>query len=373
AGDRLVLPVEKVDIQRGVGPSGNELDFGLLVTTPYQAFAEHLREGWIGFCPVAAPVDLRFSFPVALLPHAVVAAQRQSEVLSSEGSFRLQPIATPGPIADDSRGGALLLPPKTPVHIPIRLEVGSDMISSGAWSRPGLQLAELITAQRVATGRLAVWRVGETALVVKTPRQLVLVMPEYAEDSLLIPDDLPAADLILCESAPPRATLLRWLQRTSARFVGPAAVRQTLLTEGLDGERAVSLSPGARVDLPGFSTLATPAQAQQGREHLGYLVQADHLMFYHLGQTEFLGEFGAIGEQFHPQLLFMPLDGAMSVADCVHAAKILQPRIVVPLGSESSEHEFVQRCRDLHMPFAAQALARAEGRLFDGWHLQPLG
>ncbi len=48
AGDRVVLPADGVTVQRGVGPVGNELDFGLLVTTPYQAMARNLREGWLG-------------------------------------------------------------------------------------------------------------------------------------------------------------------------------------------------------------------------------------------------------------------------------------------------------------------------------------
>ena len=71
-------------------------------------------------------------------------------------------------------------------------------------------------------------------------------------------------------------------------------------------------------------------------ERLGFFVQADHLTFYHPGPTEFLGEFGPIGEQFHPQLVLLPLN-TMTMADAVHAAKLLQPRLVVPLGSEEAE------------------------------------
>lgn len=372
AGDRVILPVERVEIQRGVGPSGNELDFGLLVTTPYQAIARNIQQGWIGVHPASAPVDIRLSFPQDLLPHVVVAAQRD-EKRPAEGLFRLQPLATPRPIADDARDGALLLPPKSPVHIPLRLEVGAGIISSGKWSRPGLQLAELITEQRVPNGRIAVWRIGEQAIALKTPRQLAVLMPEFAEESLMTPDDLPAADLLLFSNPPEREVMRRLVSRLSARFIGPAEVRQLLRTDGVEDDRAVTLSPGARFDLPGLGILATPARSDGHEEDHGYLLQSDHLSLYHLGQTRFLGEFGSIGEQFHPQLLFMPVGGEMSMADCVHAAKQLQPRVVVPLGTEEAELEFVQRCRSQHVSFAAQALSTAEGRLFDGWHLQPLG
>lgn len=371
AGDRAVLPVETVEVQRGVGPSGNELDFGLLVTTPYQAMARRLQKGWLGFSPTTAPIDVQITFPLTLLPHAVISAQRD-EKRHAEGFFRFQPLATEKPIADDSREGALILPPKRPVSIPVRLEAGPHIISAGEWNRPGLQLAELITGQRVPTGRIAVWRVGRHALVLKTPRQLALMLPEFGEDALLLPDDLPAADLILFTNVPQRTSLRRLVQRTSARFIGPAAIRQMLSTDGVGDDRSVTLSPGARFDLPGLSVLATPVRNDHPEEQLGYLLQSDHLTCYHAGGTQFLGEFGPIGEQFHPQLFCIQVGSEMSLGDCVHAAKLVQPRLAIPLGDEAVEQAFIARCRDLHMPFAAETLGMAEGRLFDGWHLQPL-
>ena len=372
AGDHVILPVPLVEVQRGVGPSGNELDFGLLVSTPYQAIARNLSEGWVGFRPAHAPIDIRITFPKSLLPHAVIAAQRD-EKRPAEGSFRLQPLATPGPIADDTRGGALILPPKKPISLPIRLEAGDGMITAGKWSRAGLQLAEMILAQQAPNNRLIIWRIGERAIALKSSRQLILLMPESGEDALLTADDLPAAQLILYDQAPPRDALRRLAQRTSARFLGPPSIRQMLRTDGIGDDRAIALSPGARVDLTGCGVLATPARDDRSsEERLGYLVQSDHLSLYHTGVTQFLGEFGLLGEQFHPQLVFLPLECGMTMADCVQAARQLQPHIVVPLGSESTEAEFVSRCRLQHMPFATQTLSRAEGRIFDGWHLQPL-
>ena len=371
-GDRVVLPVEKVEVQRGVGPSGNELDFGLLVTTHYQAIARNLSEGWIGFRPKAAPIDLRLLFPRELLPHALVSAQR-SEEHAAEGLFRLQPMATSTPMASDARGGALLLPSRVPVHLPVRLEVGSNIISAGEWSRPGLQLAQMISEQRVPNARLALWRVGEIAVVLKTPRQLVLLMPALSDEGLLTAEDLPDADLVLYDVAPQRAMLRRLVQRTSARFIGPSGIRQMLTTDGLNEDRAITLSPGARFDVPGLSVLATSALGKEPGERLGFMVQSDHLLLYHCGLTSFLGDFGPIGEQFHPQLLLLPLHPGMSMADAIHAARLLQPRLVIPLGNEEQEHEFIRRCRDLHVSFSTQALGRAEGRLFDGWHVQALG
>jgi len=370
AGDRVVLPVESVEIQRGIGPSGNELDFGLLVTTPYQAMARDLREGWLGFRLSRAPVDVRLTFPRDLLPHAVIGAQRDAN-RPAEDVIRLQPLATPGPTADDTRGGALVLPARQPLSLPLRLEVGSGILTGGDWSRPGLQLAELITAQRVPAGRAALWRVGRTALMLKTSRYLAALMPEITTQSLLTPEDLPTADLLLFGVTPANEALARLAHRTSSRFIGPAQLRQHLLELGIGEDRSVAISPGARFDIPALGVLATPARNENPDEQLGFLVQADHLLCYHPGNTQFLGEFGPIGEQFHPQLVFLPLDG-MSLGDAVLAAKLLQPRLVIPLGDEQTEHDFAERCRAQHMSFATRILSQAEGAFFDGWRLHPL-
>ena len=372
ADDRVVLPVEAVEVQHGVGPTGNELDFSLLVNTPYQAIARHLREGWLGYRMAAAPVDVRLTFPRDLLPHAVVGAQRDG-LHPAEDAFRLQPLATAQPIADNTRGGALSLPPKRPLSLPLRLEIGAGILSGGAWSRPGLQLSELICNQQVPPGRLALWRVGEGAIVLKSHRYLALLMPEFDGDALLQPEDLPAVDLILCSAPPDRAVLARLAQRTSARFLGPASLRQCLLDEGIDEGRSIALSPGARVDLLGFGALATPARAALPGEQVGYLLNIDHLSVYHSGPTQFLGEFGAIGEQFHPQLALLPVGGKMSMNDAVHAAKQLQPRQVIPLGTDAAERDFTDRCRAQHLAFAVQPLHKAQGVFFDGWKLSPLG
>jgi L-ascorbate metabolism protein UlaG (beta-lactamase superfamily) len=370
-GDRVVLPVDAVEVQRGVGPTGNELDFSLLVNTPYQALARNLREGWLGLRMGSAPVDVKITFPRDLLPHAVIGAQRD-EARPAEDAFRFQPLATPAPIADDTRGGALVLPTKRPVSLPIRLELGAGILTSGDWSRPGMQLAELILGQQVPPGRLALWRVGGRTIVLKSHRYLALLMPELDGEDLLQPEDLPAADLILCSASPPDAMLGRLAQRTSARFVGPPSLRQRLLKAGVSEERSFALSPGARVDLPGFGALATPARADVPGEQLGYLLGVDHLSLYHAGPTQFLGEFAPIGEQFHPQLVLLPLS-EMTQPDAVNAAKQLQPRLVVPLGTEAAEREFADRCRAQHVAFATRLLHPAEGAFFDGWKLLPLG
>ncbi len=371
AGDRVVIPVPAIEVQNGLGPTGNELDFGLLVTTPYQALARNLQAGWLGFRPATVPIDVRLSFPHDYLPHAAIIGLRDDKHAAGN-AFRLQPLATPGPIADDSRGGALVLPPNSPISLPITLEVGPDLITAGAWSRPGLQLAQLITAYSVSPARLALWRVGTRSFVFKTRHYLGLLMPEFDEECLLLPEDLPSADVILCGTSPRPTVLAQLAARTRARFIGPPLIRQHLLEAGFGDDRAILLSPGARVDLTGLGVLATPARTPHTADALGFLLHFDHLSLYHAGDTQFLGEFGAIGQQFQPQLVLLPVSEELSVADAVHAAKILQPRLVVPLGADALERDFAQRCREHHLNLATRLLHPAEGTLFDGWRLHPL-
>ncbi|HEY3416096.1 MAG TPA: hypothetical protein VGM23_04340 [Armatimonadota bacterium] len=370
-GDRVIVPVDTVEVQRGVGPDGNELDFGLVMTTPFQAFARDLQEGWLGLRPAGSPIDIRVTFPRELLPHAVISAQR-NDIHPEEDTFRLQPMATRKPIAEDLRDGALALLPKKPLRIPIRLEVGTNLITAGEWSRPGLQLADLIAEQQIPSGRLAVWRVGRHAVALKTHRHLVLLMPESDAGCLLPPQDVPDADMLLYAESPSGDELRGLAQRSSARFLGPALLRQRLLAEGAGEERALSFSPGVRFDVPGLGVLATPARNEASSDCLGYLLQSEHLTIYHTGPTQFLGEFGPIGVQFHPQLVFLPLDAGITMSDAVQAAKILQPRVVVPLGSDEQDREFAKRCRAQHLAFAVEPLSAGEGRLFDGWHLRGL-
>jgi hypothetical protein len=369
-GDRVVLPVDAVEVLSGVGPQGNELDFGLMVSTPYHALARNLREGWLGYRPGSAPVDARFTFPVDLLPHAAIGAHRHDRA-PAENAFRLQPMTGPGPVADDTRGGALMLPVGRPVRLPMRLEIGSGVITGGVWSRPGLELANLIAGQRVPAGRVAIWRVGRLDIALKTSRLLALLLPDTAADAAFAPEDAPPADLIACGGAPAADVVRRLAARTPGRFIGPAELRVRLMADGVAEDRSVALSPGARFDLPGLGVLATPARREGPGERLGFLMQADHLTVYHAGPTQFLGEFGTLGESFHPHLVLLPLD-LMSPSDALHAARQLQPRVVVPLGDPDAERQFIERCRAQHVPFAVQALAEGEGRAFDGYKLTAL-
>ncbi len=125
-----------------------------------------------------------------------------------------------------------------------------------------------------------------------------MLMPEIAGDPLLTPEDLPAAQVLMCDRALPGSVLRHLVQRSAARFIGPTALRQALLCEGAAEDRSIALSPGARVDMPGFSVLATPAYGEFSEERLGYMVQADHLLLYHPGATEFLGDFGPSANSF---------------------------------------------------------------------------
>ncbi len=369
-GDKLIIPTQSMTLMNGEGPTTGEIHFSDITVTPYQSMAIGLRDGWTAFRPADIPVDIKIEFPVDFLPNVVVMAHRDKN--GTDNYLRIQPLATKGPLAEDGQGNALVLPPNVPVKLPIKLSIGKDVVNTGRFGTEALKLATTINDTHVPAGRAGIWRVGGQAVVVKTNRYLIFLMPEFNDDTMLTPEDLTQVDLILIGEDVKSEQLSKIAHRTSARIIGSASVRQMLLSAGIAGDRSVALSPGARFDLPGLGIVATPAYQDETGEKLGFLIQSDYLALYHTGNSEFIGEFSAICESFHPQCVLIPLDGRMTHAESLQAIKLLQPRMTVPLGDLNSEMDFAQKA-DAQIPPVATNLAMiGNGFIFDGYRAKEI-
>jgi L-ascorbate metabolism protein UlaG (beta-lactamase superfamily) len=369
-GDKLIIPSQLLTLMNGDGPTTGEINFTDIKTTPYQSMAVGLRDGWTAFRPADMPVDIKIEFPVDLLPNMVVMAHRDK--VGSDNYLRVQPLATKGPLAEDGQGNALVLPPNISIRLPIKLTIGNAVVNTGRFGTEALKIATIINDTKVPSGRAGIWRVGGQAVVIKTHKYLIFVMPEFNEDTMLTPEDLTQVDLILVGDDINGAQLAKIAHRTSARIIGSASVRQTLLSSGIAGDRSVALSPGARFDLPGLGIVATPAYQDETGEKLGFLIQSDYLALYHTGNAEFIGEFSAICESFHPQCVLIPLDGRMTHAETLQAVKLLQPRMTVPLGTLNSEMDFSQKGEAQIPPIATTLSIIGNGFIFDGYRAKEI-
>jgi L-ascorbate metabolism protein UlaG (beta-lactamase superfamily) len=256
--------------------------------------------------------------------------------------------------------------------LPVKLSIGSAVVNTGRFGNDGLKIANTINETKIPSGRAGIWRVGGQAVVIKTHRYLIFVMPEFTEETMLTPEDLTNVDLVLIGEDINSEQLAKIAHRTSARIIGSASVRQTLLLSGIAGDRSVALSPGARFDLPGLGIVATPAYQDETGEKLGFLIQSDYLALYHTGNSDFIGEFSAICESFHPQCVLMPLDKRMTHAESLQAVKLLQPRMTIPLSNLNSEMDFAQKAENQIPPIATTLSIIGNGIIFDGYRAKEI-
>lgn len=218
------------------------------------------------------------------------------------------------------------------------------------------------------SGTLAIWWLGQSGYVVKSPGGTMVIDPYLSEHlttkyagtakphvrmmrSPCRGPDLRRVDLVLSshkhsDHLDP-GTLPGLLEASpEATLVLPEALVEHAIGLGLPAGRLVGLDAGRNFRHRGFQVEAIPSAHEgldtddRGRHlYLGYIIEVEGLRLYHSGDTLFYdGLVEHLGDGVF-DVLFLPINGRdpargvagnMSAAEAVTLATVVRPRFVVP-------------------------------------------
>ncbi|MGH2768395.1 MAG: MBL fold metallo-hydrolase, partial [Actinomycetota bacterium] len=152
---------------------------------------------------------------------------------------------------------------------------------------------------------------------------------------------------------------IRKVRRPGTEVWGPADVAQQL-----DGEVKV-VAPGDAFETAGLSVDAVPAY-NLARERLGFhprergwvgfVIAVDGVRYYHAGDTDLIPEMEAVD----CDVAMLPIGGTftMDVAEAAEAARIIAPKLVVPMhyGFVAGTASDARRFAALAAPLEVRAL-----------------
>jgi L-ascorbate metabolism protein UlaG (beta-lactamase superfamily) len=228
-------------------------------------------------------------------------------------------------------------------------------------------LAE-ITATRPRPGSIAVWWLGQSGFLIKSPKGLLVIDP-YLSESLtakyadtekphirmtaapLRGEDLRSVDIVLAshkhsDHLDPGTAPAILAASPGARLVVPKSLVGHAGGLGIDPARIVGIDVGEMLEITGFRIRAVPS-AHEGLDtdakghhlYLGFVVEVEGLRLYHSGDG--LAYEGLV-ENLGPgpfDVIFLPINGRdprrgvpgnMSARDAVDLAARVRPRFVVP-------------------------------------------
>jgi L-ascorbate metabolism protein UlaG (beta-lactamase superfamily) len=138
--------------------------------------------------------------------------------------------------------------------------------------------------------------------------------------------------------------------------------KDTIIVTEADSAKKLSgrieiIQPGETKSIHGISIEAVPAYNTNKDFHpkvkgwLGFIVTLNGVRVYHPGDTDFIPEMKTI----KADIAFLPVSGTyvMTAKEAVEAAKVLNPRIAIPLhygaivGSEADAREFKELLRGI--------------------------
>ncbi len=256
-----------------------------------------------------------------------------------------------------------------------------------------------IEAATLAAGAVAVWWLGQSGYMVKTPGGTTVAIDPYLSDSRsdggrhirrfpppIAPDDL-RCDAIFCthdhpDHADPE-TLLPALRNCDAPVIGSPSVCDHLVALGVASARLQPFSVGDAYavgsDLAVTATFAlhgppAPADRLPGRpvfDPIGLQVTCGPVRFYHAGDTLLDERLFAV-VVFAPQTVFLPVNGRggnMNAREAAELTRRLAPAVAVPMhyGSiaqnDADPQAFVDAVRELGVP--TRVVLLEAGRRYD--------
>ena len=129
------------------------------------------------------------------------------------------------------------------------------------------------------------------------------------------------------------------LKRTGAMLVCPFEI-MAYLQKQMDHEAVQPMNTGGTADLGWGTVTNTYARHSSSFEDGtygglagGYVVRTGGKTIYHAGDTAHFAEMADLGERFDIDLAFLPIGDVVTMGpeDAVRAAKLLKPKLTVPL------------------------------------------
>jgi L-ascorbate 6-phosphate lactonase len=232
----------------------------------------------------------------------------------------------------------------------------------------GAELIEEIEATLPAPGALALWWLGQSGFLIKSPQGLLVVDPYLSEHlttkyegssrphirmtrAPLRGTDLTVVDVVLAshkhsDHLDPGTLPDLLAASPTAALVLPESLRGHALGLGLPADRLIGVDSGQVVERAGFRIRAVPSAHEQidrdgaGRHpYLGYVIESEGLRLYHSGDSlAYEGLHGELGSEPF-DVLFLPINGRdpargvpgnMTAAEAVDLAARVRPRYLVP-------------------------------------------
>ena len=203
---------------------------------------------------------------------------------------------------------------------------------------------------------------GQSAFRITTPGGKVIVIDPFLTKNPKTPqawkdlDKLGKVDLLLVThahgdhlgDAPALAT------KNKAPLYGPAGLDQSLQTLGIlpadlaprmgKGGTITPLGPGIRIhmvraehssELVWHNPATDRDETHVGGEPAGFVLELENgLRIYHMGDTALFGDMRLIAEQFHPDVVLVPIGGhfVMDPQDAAFAVReLLKPKFALPM------------------------------------------
>jgi L-ascorbate 6-phosphate lactonase len=209
-----------------------------------------------------------------------------------------------------------------------------------------------IVSARVASGKLAVWWLGQAGFVLKDSRGKIVVIDPYLSESVgrvsrrfarlypppMEPEEL-VCDVVVCthdhlDHLDPE-TIGRLRNRSRMYFVGPRNAVRHFRRLGIGGRRCVTVDAGESRRVAGFEFCATFCVPNEPRvlDSAGYVIRPPRgPSFYHSGDTAYVRLLGYIAG-LEPKVAAVCINGKygnMGYRGAARLVKQIGARISIP-------------------------------------------
>lgn len=234
--------------------------------------------------------------------------------------------------------------------------------------RSGAVLLDEIAATRPQSGSIAVWWLGQSGFLLKSPSGVLIADP-YLSESLttkyartdkphvrmtaapVLGEELRGVDVVLAshkhsDHLDPETAPVILEASPGARLVVPRALVAHAESLGIEPERITGIDVGEALEIGGFRVRAIPS-AHEGLDtdasghhlYLGFVVEVEGLRLYHSGDGV---DYEGLAVNLGPgpfDVMFLPINGRdpsrgvpgnMSAGEAVDLAGRVRPRFVVP-------------------------------------------